>query len=415
MALVSFSRRNLLYIILLSIVTTGEMKLLQLISSYPQILFMFLDSLGLFLFVLIDDLILIYGFDEIKPRISLQKMTMFNKQKITVISPNTKTKEKERKFIIAIFLLSLLTSLNSGLNFFIYLCLISGFSSAFWVFNMLFTWLLLFFWLKLRMHRHHVLAMIILFISLIASFVVNLGVFGQVEFLFGDFYLFSCCFVLIIIALPSRELIEKYVLDRLFVKYTRLLFFEGLGSCLINILIFGIVQLINCNKAKRPVSLDQFCISTQNKILSKQFIKLFSFRTFDSLFIWLYFLSVIGINYFRIHINRSDGPSHRYSGDLLAFVIFMLLDSILETHKLFDWEIIVILFVLIIGCLLYNENIRLNFCQFSRNTRFEIERRAKRDGEADQTFIELNPIEEIEIVDIDNMSSDDSIINNTLQ
>lgn len=99
----------------------------------------------------------------------------------------------------------------------------------------------------------------------------------------------------------------------------------------------------------------------------------------------------------RITINNNNGPTHRYSADLISYVIYMCIDLILGNNNSIGdvaltfyiwWQLIIIIF-LISGIFIYNENIRIHACNLSLNTKAEIENRAKKDIELYDSILNI--------------------------
>lgn len=385
MVLIEFSLNNSLYLLLLGLSGFGQIKMFEELDGIPQFIFMFFESLSLLLFVIFEDISLMIT-KRFRPRInSIKKLNLLlNASKIVVIKAREWVKYKIAKMFLSVFLLGILTTLNNMACIYIYYSFMSKINGMFCFANFLATWLMLKIWSYSTIHLHHVVALSILFIGLIASFILNYDLISMfIMMVNGSMGLLIGYFFGIVFIQSSREVLEKYALDVLKIKHFKLLFFEGFSSMFINIICLIIFQLAQCNSEndERNIFL-MICGSAQFKELMKRAYDLLNYSSIHSLYVAIYVISTIIVHCSRILINKTSGPTHRYSADLLAFEMYMIYDSLNKVIKgfdiqLFEWDSYVLILILVIGCLIYNENIRINIGELSTNTRVEIEKRAQ--------------------------------------
>lgn len=293
-----------------------------------------------------------------------------------------------RYFIIVT--LGILAGLNSFISYILLLLLFFGYSGAYTFFNLLVSWLLLRIWKKSSIHNHKVVSLFIIFVQ------------GQPEillFLFNSYWLLLAIFALVIVVISSREIIENFAFEVLYIEHFKLLFYEGIGCLIFSALCFFLLQVITCDCDDSHLSLNCFCSHTQLANLTWQFDGLFGFISIDTLFIWLYFIATLSVNIFRVILNKNKGPTQRFTADLIAFALFIIIDIcpefVLDYDQIFKWESIVIILILIIGCLIYNENVKLYFCSLALSTRAEIQKRAVIDSFDGMEFVGLTDKQEL--------------------
>lgn len=149
-------------------------------------------------------------------------------------------------------------------------------------------------------------------------------------------------------------------MEVMYMKHFRLLFYEGVVSLVISLLLLGILQLFNCRTAEISdiMSLYTFCIHSQIDVVNAFIFKLFGFISIDSLYVVLYVIAMSLMNTFRVLVNKTHGSTHRYTADLLSFALFTVIDIItvlanwIDEEQIFNWENVLIIVFLIIGCLI---------------------------------------------------------------
>lgn len=384
MGFIKLGYNNLLYLIIFALSSAAQMKLIELIEEYPQIIFMFLDSLSLLVLVYLEIISAYLTDNNIKTSRTSSRLLYFKTKRISILKAQERELIMRNKTIVLFIVVSLLTSLISALNYIIFFCLFIGFSGSFCFFNIVITWLLLFWYSKTKMHRHHFIALIILLTTIIISIVSNLQMFELIAIIFGNVWQFIACILLIIISLSSREVFEKYIIEVLYISHFKILFYEGVGSLIVNFVVFGVMQIFQCIKREDDyISLITFCSNGKAKTLTEYTYLLFNNGTIDTFHAWLYVIVTSVLNATRLMINKRNGPTHRYTGDLLSSALFMTIDIIItyvnQNYQLFDWKKVLIIVVLMIGCLIYNENIQFLFCNLAIYTRDEIAKRAEED------------------------------------
>lgn len=106
-------------------------------------------------------------------------------------------------------------------------------------------------------------------------------------------------------------------MEVMYMKHFRLLFYEGVVSLVISLLLLGILQLFNCRTAEISdiMSLYTFCINSQIDVVNAFIFKLFGFISIDSLYVVLYVIAMSLMNTFRVLVNKTHGSTHRYTAD----------------------------------------------------------------------------------------------------
>lgn len=406
MIIFSFSFDHFLYFILYALSSFSQIKMIELLEIYPHMILMLFSSLSMSYSVILEDISLFINEKECTSdrNSSIGKLlTLFNKKKFAFIQAENREKAKLKCYAISISILTILTALNISLSYLLFLCLFTGFSGVICIFNNLITWVYLFFWAKRKIYRHYILAFTLLVCALTASFIFDGWLLSLLIRYFGSKWLLLGFFILTALTTASREVLEKYLLDVLYMSSSRLLFYEGIGTLIATLLVFTILQFIPCvlDEDAPVINITSFCLSSKAKVVGMSMLHLFSFISLDTLYIWIYIISTFINELFRILINKKHGPTHRYSADLFAFAIYMIVDMIIsyynDYYQIFDWKRLIVIMVLILGCLIYNENIRINLCNLSYYTRAEIERRAAYDTKIDEdALIKLQELDEID-------------------
>lgn len=398
MAVIEFSFDNLLYVFLYALSNIGQMQCRYFTQIYPQMIFIFLDSISLLLIVIIENISIKIN----KSNISLskhnsQERAMFFRRKVITMLQVTDAEKRKSDYLIMLYstALSVLTSFISSMSYIIFRMLVAGYSGSYFVFNLLFTWLLLWLWSNRKIFRHHVFALSLMLIGLIMAILINLDNFHNFYILFDkQYWKLGLTLIGVILSISTREVIEKYALDILYITHYRLLFYEGIGSFCFNCLLFGILQLIPCKPYNSFISLKSFCMFSKFKQLKPFALFFFNYSSTAALWGWLFCLFTASMNIFRILISKRNGPTHRYSGDIISFIIFIMINIILsyvqKEEQMFTFYEFVTMIVLFIGCMIYNENIRFNVCNIANNTRFEIQNRAALDAIIDENNLSFD-------------------------
>lgn len=387
MKYVSFSFDNIVIMLLYIISNLGQIILISVTTYYPRFLFMLIDSLSLLFFVILEDISLIMNRE--KPKCIIKSMYGIKR---TSKLKKGQMRSKNLRFIIyktlSLVVLGALTVVNSYLSYLVYLSLITGFNGVLYLSNIGITWLIFLLWFKLKMYRHHLLALIIITVAVAIPFFLD----SIVSFLYwyvDSYSLLIGGLILLILVQPLREVIEKYALDHLYIRHTEILFYEGVISMIINLLIFGIIQIFNCEETM-AVSIHplKFCSESQIQILRRYLIELFGYQTIDTLYAYMYIIATILLSLSRILINKKNGPTHRYSGDFVSFALFEYIDYIRAWinsspdsgfYSFYSWGNLIVQIFILFGILIYNENIIIHLCKLSANTNAIITERAQID------------------------------------
>lgn len=397
MRIVSCNCENMLYMILYTISNTIQMIIIHYINIYPLLISMFLDSLSLLFFIILEDISIFLKCNKPKKKIKQQRNDIFRKGKIKLIKSEKHQKGYKTYRVISFISLGILTAINSFFIYFIYLNLLVGVCGFTYICNIILTWAILQRWFKLIIYNHHKLALVIIVLTVIMFFVCDPNLFYfYFDLLDNSYVLLIGGTIFLILAQSFREVIERYVLVYLYIQQSKILFFEGIIAIIINILLYGILQLFKCNEGKNEfATLAQFCFDSQAKNFNFKSLLFFGFGSLDTFYGFVYLIDIFLLHFSRININKMNGPTNRYSADLISCVIFMTYNYITalvistenEFYSLYEWWQFVLFVILILGVMIYNENIRIHIFNLSWNTKIEIKRRALIDRElCDQTF-----------------------------
>lgn len=271
MKFISFSFDNLIYVLIYVISIMSQMYIIEKTQNYPRLIFMFLDSFSLLFFVILED-ISIY-FNTMLPR-KYKQPKKEKKNKIQIITINKYPNDYFNKKLISLVVLGILTVLNSYFTLFVYFSLLIGLNAFSYMCNIVLTWMILRLCFKWKMYRHHIFAFVIIAITLTVSFSLNPDIIIYFYYFLNNSYSLMIGGLIIVIIVQSfREVIEKYALDYLYMRHTKILFYEGVISLVINLLFFGILQLFNCQETEEvSINLLQFCYESQIKIIKDYFL-----------------------------------------------------------------------------------------------------------------------------------------------
>lgn len=207
---------------------------------------------------------------------------------------------------------------------------------------------LCFFVFKEKIYRHHIISIIIcIFLSLSVS-IYNIIVASKLnENSFGSIIFYYLLYA-------SREVYERWIINKKFVYPYHLLFVEGLIGAL-GIGVICIIRLIfSGNMFKNIVS-----IITDN-LIRLCFLLLVQ--------ILLEITRIMTINYFS--------PTHRYVADILVYFYFCI-EEIIKGNKYY-FHLFCLLFI-IVGILIYHEVLIIHLCGMEQNTQENIDKRAEND------------------------------------
>ncbi len=221
-----------------------------------------------------------------------------------------------------------------------------------------------FFVLKIPIFKHQILSIIIIISCLLLTILTEIIEYSQTERLY---YIIFEIFLLIInqTFTSGFDVIEKYLLEYDFINPFKLLMLEGIIGIFF-CLLFSIYQ-------------DPF---DQIKIVKDEHS---GNLTVLIIYLIIYFLSSCGRNIYRIVTNKLYSPTSKALFDYIFvpfFIInYFLLDNdfTINGKRIYYCFIInlIMSFIIVICCLIYNEFIVLFFCNLEYNTHYEVSKRAK--------------------------------------
>ena len=155
----------------------------------------------------------------------------------------------------------------------------------------------------------------------------------------------------------------------------KLIFFNGIFALILSIILQYIITFFNCTDGMKDLFVENFDICNGNKY--KTIIENFkSFKAFGGVLTFFLIISnfceiiCIWLLIYNFSVNHFAA----------IFTIPSILLFIFQKND-FSYRIYYIIgcLIIILMTLIYNEIIILNFCDFNKNTRFEITKRAKRE------------------------------------
>lgn len=200
--------------------------------------------------------------------------------------------------------------------------------------------------LQYNVEKYKILAMILMFIGFAINAVISITslLHGFDIFLYFIQVLMNC-------GTAIQEVIEKFLIHKKYQSPFFILFIEGVFGNIFSLIFFF-----------------SFMGFTDN-------IKNWFISNVSNLFIFGFICT--GYTCFRIIINRKTSPTHRVVAD--TFYSFLSYVLYLTQERIIDMKLFFSLFghvIVIIGSLIYNEYIILQFCGFDKDTKKEIDRRA---------------------------------------
>ena len=182
-----------------------------------------------------------------------------------------------------------------------------------------------------------------------------------------DFYL-----VLLGTSLNSVQIvIEKYIMEHKFITPFRLLFIEGIFGLIINSLMFYLFYLFRDSDMI-------YCFS-----IKIQDVRNITTKIKEIIILLLIFTFTRSISSLaKMMSNAMYNPNYIYIGNIIYMIINTMLfivsifSQIFDIYTLLDWIRMLEYLFLLIGCMIYNEIIILNFCGLERNTKIVIQNRA---------------------------------------
>lgn len=297
------------------------------------------------------------------------------------LSVNTKDKKTAPK--ASLFLILALGFVNSFSHsiFVIYTSFhSSGFGTIQSYLSLLSTIALCYIVFRTKIYRHHVLALVIL--------TITIGIYiGCQETYFENFVLknytnwgtFIGILLLYIIPTSFREVIEKYLTQKYDYSSAFLLCTEASISLSIFIAIFIIVQYIPCQSLE---VLAEICEKLNLKLFLNEAYYYFSYVSFNhTLILWAYVAMTYYANYYRVETIRKLSPPHRFIAEMLFYLYWFVMKclGLQESDNLsIGLEVFQVVFLLIASCV-FNEYIIIRVCNMHINTNDEITKRAIND------------------------------------
>ena len=232
------------------------------------------------------------------------------------------------------------------------------------------TALLCFYMINFKFSRHHYVGLICVLIGTTFEYVFDLN---------KKFLTISDFIILITYVLFSLgQVIEKIIIESKFISPFKLLFYKGICCTIIDIILYLISTLIPC---ENNFLKNYYC--TSKNVETINIIKIF--KDIPSIFtIILYLFVTLILNLLAILTNYYFNPNYRVISDSFTDVINYFYIFTVFGENYYKWYIFVGNFILIFGILIFNEIIVLNFCDISRNTKYEIDKR----GNLENFFIE---------------------------
>lgn len=265
--------------------------------------------------------------------------------------------------IIAYFLMVYFnkTNINSG-----------NFDSEMRVTEFLFVIILGYFFLNFKLHRHHYMSLILIFIGL---FLIS------INYIIDSFHLSILLLILSNLLYSLMEITEKWLMDIQYVSVYKLIFVEGLFGTIIMTIILLIGSLLPCSEWMNNAKI---CNAKETIITFSSIGKLFSSGYIYYIQMLLYIMSTLGYNVFLDLINKTNGPTHRVVSDTLTSIIGTIISVILNHKTTYNFYLTVIGDILIVcGSLVFNEIIIIYVFKLGESTRQEIIRRER--GEIQNT------------------------------
>ena len=198
--------------------------------------------------------------------------------------------------------------------------------------------------LKLIIHRHQILSIILIVLSGFCIFIIEES--RPTNFL----YILLQRFLAFIIS-GLLDIIETIILN--LISPYLLLFFKGIIG-IIGVLIYSLIK-------------------SHLNLLIKNIIS-----SFD-IYLILFILSSMLFNLFFELTLQFLTPTHICIGDCFSSIIFYIFDDLKKGNNIL--KIVGYLF-LSFGCLVFNEIIILNFCNLGKNTKYEISKRGEQSLES---------------------------------
>ena len=260
--------------------------------------------------------------------------------------------------IVAYFLITYFNKINQDSSNF--------FDSEMRVTEFLFVIILGYFFLNFKLHRHHYLSLILIFIGLVLI---------SIHYIKDSFHLSILLLILSNLLYSLMEIIEKWLMDIQYVSVYKLIFVEGLCGTIIMMIILFISIWVPCSEWMNNAKI---CNANEKIITLSSIGKLFSSGYIYYIQMLIFIVSTLGYNVFLDLINKTNGPTHRVVSDTLTSIIGFIISVILKNKNTYNLYYTVIGDILIIcGSLVFNEIIIIYVFKLGESTRQEIIRRER--------------------------------------
>ena len=230
----------------------------------------------------------------------------------------------------------------------------------------LFVIILGYFFLNFKLHRHHYLSLILIFIGLVLI---------SIHYIKDSFHLSILLLILSNLLYSLMEIIEKWLMDIQYVSVYKLIFVEGLCGTIIMMIVLFISIWVPCSEWMNNAKI---CNANEKIITLSSIGKLFSSGYIYYIQMLIFIVSTLGYNVFLDLINKTNGPTHRVVSDTLTSIIGFIISVILKNKNTYNLYYTVIGDILIIcGSLVFNEIIIIYVFKLGESTRQEIIRRER--------------------------------------
>ena len=193
----------------------------------------------------------------------------------------------------------------------------------------------------------------------------------------GIFYYIG--FIITQIIYSFKQLLDKYMMDKLYLSAFLILFYQGLVGLIISFILIGIASFIPCYKEW------DFCEGNYVETFSN-FADIYSEEFSQFLYVGLLLISSMFLNILLMLTKKYFTATHRSVADTLnAFCSWVLL--LCSSKNPIGWTIKNILdiigyIVMLLGCLIYNEIIILHVFRLDEGTKYSIMTRGDNESKA---------------------------------
>lgn len=313
-----------------------------------------------------------------------EKVTRKSNQQIKVLKSDKTNKFDKLKELLLLFLVPVIdSSVNLVLSF--------QFSDEFNMFNeyvslttflrisqIIFLGTLSSLILHIPIYRFHIVCFFSVFLLL--SIILILEPINRNNFIgYGSYFLFIGVYLVCYFVNSIQYVMHRYIMDKYLYSPYSIRCISGLTGFVLDIIIMGFATIGKFN------GLD-FSSASQG------WNNLFDNTYYIFCFIGAY-INGIFVNIFIILINLYLTPSYNGIGDTLNGIFLTIIMCCFREFTVSFFIIIILTFALFI-CMVYSEIIVLNCCEFSTDTKNEIEKRSIHESKAIEMLIEKTILEE---------------------